>query len=233
MNDPWNTVKIAIGKYAATFAPQQGLIGLGSGTTAHAFIEALAERFRRENLHITCLPTSSETAALAKAQGLPLIDENAWKGSLDVTFDGADLLRHDGSAIKGAGGALLREKIVATASKKVIFLVDERKWGEKTNPLLPITIIPFGAQATLREIANLGYSSTIRQNKGKPFLSDDGHWIVDIELDLTVGSWQELDKNLKAIPGVVETGIFYKMASEAVIGFSNGEIVHQRFESTP
>ena len=108
-----------------------------------------------------------------------------------MAFDGADLLRRDGSAIKGAGGALLREKIVARASKKFCIMVDERKWSETLNPLLPLCIIPFGAEATLKEIENLGYKGTLRKAKNGPLLSDYGHWIVDIEVDLNVGSWKE------------------------------------------
>jgi len=231
MSDRWDSIKEAIGKYAAGLVPAEGLIGLGSGTTAEAFIRALAERYKQEKLQIKCLATSNASKYLAQAKGLPLIKEEAWDGFLDVTFDGADLLRSDGSAIKGAGGALLREKIAAKASKKLILMVDERKWKAKTMPSLPVEIVPFGAQATLNELSRLGYKGTLRRYKHGPFFSDDGHWVVDIELDLAVGSWKTIDESLKSIPGVVETGIFFKMVSEAVIGFSNGEIIHQRFES--
>lgn len=229
MSDRWDKIKKAIGKYAADLVPPQGRIGLGSGTTSQAFIEALAERYRQEKLQIKCLATSISSFKLAQAKGLPLMEDSSWDGFLDVTFDGADALRKDGSAIKGAGGALLREKIVARASKKLVLMVDERKWAEDCTPLLPLEIVSFGAQATMLELSRMGYQGKIRKESQGPSLSDDGHWIVDIELDLAVGSWDTIDQSLKSIPGVVETGIFFKMASEAVIGFANGEIVHKRF----
>ena len=225
-------MKIAIGKYASQLVPKEGLIGLGTGSTAREFITALAERFHKEHLEIACLPSSLETEALAKKLGLPLIDTASWDGSLHITFDGADLLHPDGSTIKGAGGALLREKIIAHASKKFCVMIDERKWKKTCNPPLPLCIIPFGAEATLKEIRNLGYKVALRKIQNKPFISDDGHWIVDIEVPLTVGSWKEINQQLKEIPGVVETGIFLKRASEAIIGFSNGEIIHHYFESS-
>jgi ribose 5-phosphate isomerase A len=231
MSNRIETIKKAIGKYAAALVPPQGRIGLGSGTTSSAFIEALGERYRQEKLQIICLATSNATKALAQAKGLPLMEETSWDGFLDITFDGADFLREDGSAIKGAGGALLREKIVARASKKLILMVDERKWDRTSYPLLPVEIVPFGEQATLIELSRFGYKGILRKGKNGPVVSDDGHWIVDIEVDLAVGSWKSVDESLKSIPGVVETGIFFKMAHEAVIGFLNGEIVHKRFES--
>jgi ribose 5-phosphate isomerase A len=232
MKNRIDAIKKAIGKYAASLVPHDGLIGLGSGTTSHEFICALGERYRQEKLGIKCLATSTESEKLAKEKGLPIMKEDAWDGFLDMTFDGADFLNSDGSAIKGAGGALLREKIVAKASKKLILMVDERKWMAKTMTVLPVDIVRFGSHATLLELSRMGYKGTLRKSKQEEiFCSDDGHWIVDIELDLAVGSWETIDQSLKSIPGVVGTGIFFKMAHEAIIGFLNGEIIHQRFES--
>lgn len=220
----WEGVKHAIGDYCAKMAPSSGLMGLGSGSTSAAFIHALAERCKAERLNIQCVPTSLEVDLLAKTAGLTTLDRD-WTVDLPVTFDGADAVDEEGTAIKGAGGALVREKIVAHSSKKYVLMVDERKWKRPWHDcLLPVAVIPFGLGATMRHIGPLGLTGTVRMHQGRPFVTNDGLFILDLVLPPNHLPLQKLNEQLKGIPGVVETGIFFHVATEIVIGYGDGKV---------
>lgn len=225
----WDKTKQTIAEYAAPLCPHTGLVGLGSGTTSFEFVKALASLSAQGGYGLQCLAASLETELLAKTKGLPIINHIDWAGEIDVTFDGADAVDDEGTAIKGGGGALVREKILARASKRYVIMVDERKWHKPwMECVLPVAVIPFGLHATLRQIQQLGMKPTVRMRGISPFVTNDGLFIVDIPLSFSLPSLAKLDVLLKEIPGVVETGIFFHFASEIIIGYGNGKIEHTR-----
>ena len=181
-------------------------IGLGSGRAASAFVRALGLRVR-DGLAVRGVPTSESTGRLARDLGVPLagLDE----GIVDLTVDGSDEVDPRLDLIKGYGGALVRERIVAAASRRVVILVGREKLVPVlgTRGRLPIEIVPFAAPLTIRELADLGCRPVLRLEDGRPFVTDNGNWIVDcgvrpIEVPAAFA------RDLRALPGVVDTGIF-------------------------
>jgi ribose 5-phosphate isomerase A len=230
-NVEWLDVKKKVGEAAALLVPSRGTIGLGTGSTADAFIRAIGARHALEKLDIQCLATSQASENLAKSLDLPLIDPAKWDGRLTISFDGADILDRRGVLCKGRGGALLREKIVAKASLRYVILVDERKCHNiEKGSVLPLEVAPFGINATLHALRSLDQKPTLRlQENGKPFLSDNNHWVVDLILDGPILSPQRFDESLKEIPGVLETGLFWGIPFDAMIGFRDGKVLHNEF----
>jgi ribose 5-phosphate isomerase A len=208
-------------------------LGLGTGSTAKHFVELLGARVR-DGLDIIGVPTSEATRADALRCGIRLttLDEI---DRLDLTVDGADEVDPDLNLIKGGGGALLREKIVAAASDRMIVIADESKWVEALGRFpLPIEVIPFGLGATRRAIgkafAECGISGQIAVRKGRDghvFVTDGGHWIVDAHLGRITDA-PRLAQSLASIPGVVEHGLFIGLASVAMLAGSEGIRVVER-----
>jgi ribose 5-phosphate isomerase A len=208
-------------------------LGLGTGSTAKHFVELLGERVRG-GLHVIGVPTSEATRADAVRCGIPLttLDDI---DRLDLTVDGADEIDPSLNLIKGGGGALLREKIVASASDRMIVIADETKWVEALGRFpLPIEVIPFGLAATQRAIrgafAESGVSGQMMVRKGKDghvFVTDGGHWIVDAHLGRITDA-PRLASLLNAIPGVVEHGLFIGLASTAMLAGTEGIRVVER-----
>lgn len=212
-------------------------LGLGTGSTAKHFVELLGERVAA-GLKVIGVPTSEATRADAERCGVPLttLDEI---DHLDMTVDGADEIDPEFNLIKGGGGALLREKIVAAASDRMIVIADDTKWVPTLGRFpLPIEVIPFGLGATRRAIekafAECGVSGqmAVRKAKGDDkdghvFVTDGGHWIVDAQLGRIVDP-PHLAKALNAIPGVVEHGLFIGLASSAVLASGEGIRVIER-----
>jgi ribose 5-phosphate isomerase A len=202
-------------------------LGLGTGSTAKHFLELLGERVRN-GLKIVAVPTSEATGADALRLGIPLatLDDI---DRLDITVDGADEIDHGLNLIKGGGGALLREKIVAAASDRMIVIADESKWVATLGRFpLPIEVIPFGLAATRRAIARAFAESDVsgdmllRTSKdGHVFVTDGGHWIVDAHL-ARIQDARRLAKHLSAIPGVVEHGLFIGLATTAILAGAQG-----------
>ena len=224
----WEAVKRAIGFFSVELVPEGGIIGLGSGSTSQEFIKALSQRYTKKTCGIQCVGSSIESEMLAKIHGLPVLELGDWVSTIDVAFDGADAVDEEGTAIKGAGGALVREKIVLSAAKKRILMIDERKWKKPWKEcLLPVAIVPFGATITCREIQQMGMSGSIRKRGILPFLTNDGNFIFDVTLPSGALSLDQLDKKIKQIPGVVDTGIFFHIASEIVIGYGSGNVEHK------
>ncbi len=198
-------------------------LGLGTGSTAKHFVELVGERVRA-GLDIVAVPTSEATHAQAKRCGIPLttLDETP---ELDLTVDGADEIAPDLSLIKGGGGALLREKIVASASARMIVIADQSKWVATLGRFpLPIEVTPFGYAATLRALektmAAIGPSGplTLRQGKdGHVFVTDGGHWIVDAALG-RIDDPRAMAHALSGVAGVMEHGLFVDIAHMAIIG---------------
>jgi ribose 5-phosphate isomerase A len=208
-------------------------LGLGSGSTAKHFVELLAERVRA-GLDLIAVPTSEGTRADAERLGIPLtsLDEMP---ELELTIDGADEIAADLSLIKGGGGALLREKIVAAASERLVVIADESKWVSTLGRFpLPIEVVPFGLAATRRKIeaatASAGCSGPALLRRGKDghaFVTDGGHWILDAALE-RIADPASLADRLDCIPGVVEHGLFIGLASAAVVAGPSGVRIIER-----
>jgi ribose 5-phosphate isomerase A len=208
-------------------------LGLGTGSTARHFVELLGERVRA-GLNVIGVPTSEATRVDALRCGIPLatLDDI---DRLDLTVDGADEIDPALNVIKGGGGALLREKIVATASDRMIVIADDTKWVEVLGRFpLPIEVIPFGLAATQRAISKAfaegGVSGQMVVRKGRDghvFVTDGGHWIVDAHLG-RIADAPRLAGLLTSIPGVVEHGLFIGLASTAMLAGSQGIRVVER-----
>jgi ribose 5-phosphate isomerase A len=196
-------------------------IGLGSGSTTAYAIEELGNRIRKERLRVLGVPTSYQSFKLAIRQGVPTttLEEHP---SLDVAIDGADQIDSHLNLIKGMGGALAREKIVASASKKFIIIADETKkvklLGQNDQPI-PIEALQFAAAFVISKIRQLGGTAILREGKGKvgPIVTDNGNIITDAHFGI-IQNPDELERKLKALPGVVETGLFINMADVVYLG---------------
>lgn len=212
--------KKAAGEEAAKLIQNGMTVGLGTGSTAKYFIEALASRVK-EGLSVTCIATSKETERLSLHLGLKLNDSLT---EIDIDVDGADQIDEKKNMIKGGGGALLREKIIAHSSKEMIVLIDPSKQKKHLGGIaLPVEILPFGAPLTLLCIEKLGLTGILRKKDDSLFLTDNMNYIFDIELK-TEFDPETLNRNLLKIPGVLETGLFLKMAGRVIIGKNDGTV---------
>jgi ribose 5-phosphate isomerase A len=198
------------------------VVGLGSGSTAAFAVEALAGRIAK-GLRIVGLPTSEKTAALARRLGISLTNF-AEHVRIDVTIDGADqVVRGTLDLVKGRGGALLREKIVASASERMIVVVDETKLVDRLggNTPLPVEIVVFGWQTVLDRLAAIGCAPRLRLAGDKPVTTDGGNYIADCAI-AEISDAAALEARLAAVVGVIESGLFVGLASKVVVGRSTG-----------
>lgn len=201
------------------------VVGLGSGTTAALAIREIGSRIRKENLKIIGVPTSYQAFLLAVENLIPIttLDEHP---RLDLTIDGADQIDSELNLIKGMGGCLAKEKIVATVSKKNIIVADQTKTvktlGEKDHPV-PVEVLPFAASQVIRRIKSLKGKPMLREGTGKlgPIVTDNGNFIVDARFGI-IEDVDRLESSLKMLVGVVETGLFLGMADIAYIGGESG-----------
>ena len=210
--------------FAAHFVENGMTIGLGSGTTVFWLIRELADR-AKDGLQISVVPTSLETAQLAKTAGIKLADLNE-VGELPLTIDGADEIDPKGQLIKGGGGALLQEKMVAAASAKLIIIADSTKLVQQLGKFpLPVEVIPSGYTQVEQKIMKTGLCKNIRLRKKDRniFITDHQHYILDCDFEKIVDP-STLNTTLHLIPGVVETGLFVDMANQAVIGHEDGTV---------
>jgi ribose 5-phosphate isomerase A len=222
-----DTYKRAAAARAVELVSDGMRLGLGTGSTARPFVELLGERVQG-GLKVVGVPTSEATREIAIRVGVPLttLDETP---ELDLTVDGADEIGPDLTLIKGGGGALLREKIVAAASHRMVVIADQTKWVETLGRFpLPIEVNPFGLAATrqaiARVIADCGLSGTMTVRLGAgghPFVTDGGHWIIDAALG-RIPDPKTLADRLAAVPGVVEHGLFVGLASMAILAGPDG-----------
>lgn len=198
------------------------IVGLGTGTTAAFFIDALAKRVH-EGLKISAVASSLKSMEQAKQLKIPLEDpENIFR--IDIVIDGADEIDHKKNMIKGGGGALLREKLVAKASKEMIVIIDETKLVSHLGKFpVAVEIIPFLHQFTFKELQKLGLNPILRKNhEGGNYLTDNGNYIFDISFDSPIYSPYSEHEKLKAATGVVETGFFFNLATHVIVGYKNG-----------
>ncbi|KIC75961.1 Ribose-5-phosphate isomerase A [Neochlamydia sp. TUME1] len=211
--------------YAAANLVENGMtVGLGTGSTTSFFIEKLAQRCE-EGLKIQAVATSSQSQKLALEKGIPLIDINTLF-SIDLTVDGADEIDPDKTMIKGGGGALLREKIVASMSKEAIIIVDQAKLVKKLGQVpLPVEIVPFAYPATIYRIEQLGYQGKLRTHDEKElYCTDNGNYIYDIYFKEKLEKAEQLHQRLSEIVGVVESGLFIRLAGRIIVGYNDGEV---------
>ncbi len=227
---PIDKAKFVAAKRATDFVEDGMRVGLGTGSTAAWLVRCLGEMVRDDGLKIKGVPTSSRTAVLAREVGIEVIslDEAKW---LDVTIDGADEFDGDLSLIKGGGGALLQEKIVATASDRMVVIADVGKEVEHLGSFpLPVEVVPFGWQTTQALIEEtlvsmdvLGRESTLRMNGATPYLTDEGNHILDLHLG-RIGNPRQLALVINQMPGVVENGLFIDICDAVVIGYGDGRV---------
>lgn len=195
------------------------IIGLGSGSTVAYAIEEIGRRVREEKLRILGVPTSHQSFLLAVKFGIPTTTLYEHP-EINLTIDGADQIDPNLNLIKGMGGALTREKIVAAASKYLVIVADERKLTDRLgkNQSIPVEVLPFAEPLVSRKIREIGGKPLLREMKGGiPFVTDNGNFILDVDFGVIEDPY-ELNKKLKMIPGVIETGLFLDMAHIAYIG---------------
>ncbi len=227
---PIDKAKFAAARRAVDFIEDGMRVGLGTGSTAAWMVRCLGERIRDEGLQLIGVPTSTRTADLARQVGIKVValDEAKW---LDITIDGADEFDPDLNLVKGGGGALLQEKIVATASDQMIVITDASKEVNHLGAFpLPVEVVPFGWQVTRALIEELldsmdvmGRQTSLRLNGQQPFVTDEGNYIVDLHLN-RIGNPRQLALVLNQIPGVVENGLFIDICDKVIIGGTDGKV---------
>jgi ribose 5-phosphate isomerase A len=227
---PIDKAKFVAARRAVDYVEDGMRVGLGTGSTAAWMVRCLGEVVREEGLMVTCVATSTRTAELARKSGLVVkpLDEVRW---LDVTIDGADEFDTRLNLVKGGGGALLYEKIVATASDMMIVIADRSKEVDRLGAFpLPVEIVPFGAPTTralieemLSNVEVMGRSVEMRMDGDAPFRTDEGNLILDLHLK-RISNPAQLSLVLNQIPGVVENGLFLDVCDVTVIGNADGTV---------
>ncbi len=207
---------------AAVERVKEGMVlGLGTGSTTRYAIEKLG-RLMNESLNILCIPTSDATAELARSLGIPLTSLSEHP-AVDLTIDGADEVDPRLNLIKGMGGALFREKLVALSSTQMIVIVDESKLvdflGQRTP--VPTEVLPFAWKQTRRRLGELGCTPSLREVGDQPFITDNGNYVLDCRFP-HIEEASDLAEGIKAIPGVMEHGLFLDMADTVLVGRSQG-----------
>jgi len=217
-------LKMMVGIEAAKYVTDGMTVGLGTGSTAYYMVQEIGRRVKEENLQIVGVTTSKETAKQAAALNIPLksIDEVDF---VDLTIDGADEISKDYQGIKGGGAALLFEKIVASYSKKNIWIVDQSKMVEKLGAFpLPVEVIPYGSQQLFKLFQERGYNPVLRLNQdGTPLLTDSQNQIIDLHL-AEINEPRELAHQLSNLAGVVEHGLFLDIVSTVIVGYEDGPV---------
>ena len=222
--------KFLAAKRACEFVHNGMKLGLGTGSTAAWMVRCLAERVNKEGLKVKGVPTSIQTADLAKKLGIEVITLDS-AGQLDLTIDGTDEFDDNLNLIKGAGGALLREKIVASASNKMIVIADDAKGVERLGRFpLPVEVVNFGFKSSqlliqaLLEFQDVDSSIIKTRMAGDlPFVTDEGNHILDLYLG-RIGDAAALSLALNQVPGVVENGLFVKLCDVVIVGLADGTV---------
>lgn len=210
----------ALGRYALRFVRPGHTIGLGTGRAASAFIRALGA----SAISVRGVPTSKASEELGRSVGIPIVTL-AEAGRIDTDFDGADEVDSRLNLIKGYGGALVREKIVAASSRRFVVLVGYEKMVRRLGErgIIPVEVVPFGVTLATAKIKALGMKPRVRENGGRELITDNGNLILDCAVK-KIANPARLDRELLAIPGVVGTGLFIAMADVVLVAESSGKI---------
>lgn len=205
---------------AIEFVTDGQIVGLGTGSTTRFAIQGLARRVG-EGLKIVGVPTSLETERMAKELGIDIVQLND-VDHIDITIDGADEVDPRFNMIKGGGGALTREKLVAIASTKRVMIVDDSKLVDQLGQTraVPVEVLPFAWRLTEKRLAELGCQPVLRQKSDATLETDNGNYILDCNFG-AIADPESLEPRIKLVPGVVETGLFIRIADVLVIGFSD------------
>ncbi|WP_077615773.1 ribose-5-phosphate isomerase RpiA [Caenibacillus caldisaponilyticus] len=216
------------GEAACAFIRDGMTVGLGTGSTVHFTILKIAERIKNEGLKIRAVSTSKRTTELAEAHGIPIrsIDDVP---EIDVTIDGCDEFDPSLRGIKGGGGALLFEKIVARASRVNIWVADHSKRVEQLGAFpLPVEVLPFGHTHVMKTMASEGLKPALRKTPdGSPYITDSGHYIVDLHIG-KIARPEELAAWLNGIPGVIENGLFLGIADKVLVAEGDNVVTYER-----
>jgi ribose 5-phosphate isomerase A len=215
-------LKRMAGEKAVEYVKSGMIVGLGTGSTVFYTISLLGDLVREKKLDIKGIPTSISTEKLAREVGIPLTNLKEHP-EIDITIDGADEIDKNLNLIKGLGGALLREKIVASNSRYEIIVADSSKEVEKlgSKAPVPVEVLPFGWNTCKTKLEKLGCKATLRGGEKYPFVTDNACYILDCKFD-KIEDARELDMKIKEIPGVFETGLFVGLAHLAIIGTTEG-----------
>ena len=216
--------KRAAGEFAATLVATGTTLGLGTGSTVEHFLRALAQRMRSEMIHVRGVATSKATEASAARHGIPLASlEDV--DVIDLAVDGADEIDPAFRMIKGGGGALLREKVVAHMAQREVIVVDASKLVLRLGAAfpLPVEIVPFAWPYVRRALEPLG-QARLRTRDGGPYVTDNGNWVADLVFDHGIDDAPHVDAVLQAVPGIVETGLFIDLVDELVVGRDDGTV---------
>jgi ribose 5-phosphate isomerase A len=222
------------GRQAADLVQNDTIVGLGTGSTVFFTLERLAERIREEGLQIRGVPTSRDTETKARDFGIPLCGFDV-ATSIDLTIDGADEVDAEFRMIKGGGGALLREKVVASLSKRVVIIVHAAKVVETLGAAfaLPVELAPFARLPVRQTLVALGAEPLLRVDQnGQPFRTDNGNEIFDCAFEGGIADPEALSLALAGSPGIVESGLFLGLCDELVVGFADGR-VETRSKASP
>lgn len=218
--------KQAAAEKAVSYIQENMIVGLGTGSTASYAIQLIGQRITK-GLKIHGVATSLETERLAKEKNIPIISEF---DQVDITVDGADEVDEHGNLIKGGGGALTREKIVAAASRKEIIMVDETKLVSTLGRFpLPVEVLPFGWKFIQKQLQSLGCEANLRKKSGKIFITDNQNYIFDCIFN-RIDNATELATEINTIPGVVENGLFVGLTDLVIVGHANGNAEEITFE---
>lgn len=225
MTNDTDTYKQVVGRAAAELVEEGMVIGLGTGTTAAFLVKALAERLRNGLRIVGAVPTSRETAQLAGNLGIPLLSLENYP-ELDLAIDGADEIDPQLNLIKGAGGALLREKVVATAARRFVVISDSSKLTPRLGArfALPVEVVPFALVPVRRRLEGLGALVQPRMRANELFVTDNQNYILDCRFPNGIADARALQEQIRAIVGVVEHGLFLGMARQALVAGPNGLI---------
>ena len=220
MEDPVKNIKKLAALEAIRYIKEGMTIGLGTGSTAYWAIQAIGERVR-QGLPVRAIATSVQSDLLAREAGIPIVGFSDID-HIDITIDGADEVDEKLNLIKGGGGALLREKIVASATLFYIIIVDETKLVNRLGKFpLPVEVAPFGWEMTLFQLSKLGCTPVLRSLDQKPFISDNGHYILDCAFG-EINKPALLHEQINAITGVMDNGLFVNMADLVIAGCKDG-----------
>lgn len=227
---PIDKAKFVAAKRSVDYIEDGMRVGLGTGSTAAWMVRCLGALVREDGLNIQAVPTSTRTAQLATEVGINVVtlEEARW---LDVTIDGADEVDGEMNLIKGGGGALLQEKIVATASDQMVVIADVGKQVDRLGAFpLPVEVVPFGWKTTKALIEELlismdvlGRETHLRLTDSTPFVTDEGNYILDLQLG-RIGDAHQMSMVLNQIPGVVENGLFIDICDVVVLGYGDGRV---------